>query len=136
MKTALRYFGYAVAIAAISILTLAFFPFSLAAWALFFVVRFIWLRRQGNTPEEREMMRHVRAQAHEEAERIRLQARIDRTQHAIIERAEHREQNRGRLWRRTKKTVFWVFLILSSIVIPGVPLIIYLIYRNYRRKPA
>lgn len=133
---ALRYFGYAVAIAAVSILTLAFFPFSLAAWALFFLVRFIWLRRQGNTPEEREMMRHVRAQAHEEAERIRLQARIDRTQHAIIERAEQREQNRGRLWRRTKKTVFWVFLILSSIVIPGVPLIIYLIYLNYRRKPA
>lgn len=88
------------------------------------------------TREEREMMRYVESAANEEAERIRLQARAERIQAAVIGRALRAEENHGRGWRITKTILFWAWMIPVTIVGAGIPLLIYLLYLGYRKKPA
>lgn len=88
MKKLVRYIGYAVVIFFLFALTMATVPYSLGGWAALFIIRPIWRRHHARTADEREMMGYAKAQARDEAERIRLQVKIDAVQEKIILKAK------------------------------------------------
>lgn len=103
-----------------------------------------WAAGKGNdgenggpmTPQEleREALRHAKQKAREDAEREILQAKIDRTFRQEQERAArviYVQENRGR-WVRN--TLFWTFMVLSSMAFAGIPLLIYGGVKLYKRR--
>lgn len=88
MEKVARYVGYAVVVFVLFVVTMAAVPYSLGAWAAFLILRPLWRRHRARTADEREMMAYATAQARAEAERIRMQAKLDATQGAIILKAQ------------------------------------------------
>lgn len=73
-------------VAAVVVISTVFFPILLFVW-IGWLGLYLYRRAYGKTPEEREMIRYAKAAAKDEAERIRLQTRIDREQERIISKA-------------------------------------------------
>lgn len=82
---------------------------------------------------EREILRHARDQAMEGARQQILQAKVDEEFRKAEEYAARKiywERNKG---KKIRTALYWVFLILTSIMFMGIPLAIHL-YVRYRRK--
>lgn len=81
---------------------------------------------------EREALRHAKEQAREEARQQVLQAKIDRefqkSQDAA--RRQIRFEDQGGWWA----VVYWVFIVLLSIPFMGIPLILALLWRAWRKR--
>lgn len=83
-----------------------------------------------------EILAHARRSARAEAERLEVQAAIERIHREEITRAQTRIDNHGRGWRIAKGVMFWVLLLGSSVVSAGIPLVAYLIYRHLKKAWA
>lgn len=82
---------------------------------------------------EREILRHAREQAMEDARQRILQAKVEEEFRKAEEYAARKidwQRNKG---KKIKTALYWVFLILTSFMFMGIPLAIHL-YVRYRQK--